>query len=96
MSLKNYGVLKCLATDSKPGMGQNPHYQVRVTDGKLSHRIAINVKSQLSPSELLYLVSDNFQHSITGELGNLPFGFNPLENKPGGVALDYIHSGESV
>ncbi|HBB30599.1 MAG TPA: DUF2278 domain-containing protein [Cyanobacteria bacterium UBA8803] len=90
MPLKNYGVLKCRAMDSKLGMGRNPHYQVRVTDDELSHRIAINVKSKLSPSELLYFVNDNFQHVLTEGLSNLDFGFHELERKPGGLALDYI------
>ncbi len=90
MPLKNYGVLKCQAMDSKPGMGRNPHYQVLVNDGKLRHRIAINVKSQLSPSELFYLVNDNFQHPITKGLEQLKLGFHPLDRKPGGLALDYI------
>ncbi|MCA1991411.1 MAG: DUF2278 family protein [Coleofasciculus sp. S288] len=90
MPLKNYGVLKCRAIDSKLGMGQSPHYQVRVLDNELSHRIAINVKSKLSPSELLYLVDEKFQHSITQDLIGLDFGFNELERKPGGLGLDYI------
>ena len=90
MPLKNYGVLKGQAIDSKLGMGQSPHYQVRVIDNELSHRIAINVKSKLSPSELLYLVDDNFQHPFTDGLVDLDLGFHKLEEKPGGVALDYI------
>jgi uncharacterized protein YukJ len=53
-------------------------------------RIAINVKSQASPSELLFLVKDNFRHPITSNLGNLPSGVTLLESKPGTQALDYI------
>jgi uncharacterized protein YukJ len=91
MPLKNYGVLKCQAVDRKLGEGPSPHYQVLVTDDKNNkYRIAINVKSKLSPSELLYLIDENFSHPITKELQELDFGFNELPRKPGGVALDYI------
>ncbi|OUL21845.1 DUF2278 family protein [Nostoc sp. 106C] len=91
MPLKNYGVLKCQVVDRKLGEGSSPHYQVLVTDDKKNkYRIAINVKSQESPSELLYLIDENFSHPITKELQELNFGFNELPSKPGGVALDYI------
>ncbi|MBD2448472.1 DUF2278 family protein [Nostoc sp. FACHB-152] len=90
MPLKNYGVLKCRAINRKLGEGPSPHYQVLVTDEKQKHRIAINVKSQQSPSELLYFVDENFSHPITRELQELDFGFHELPRKPGGLALDYI------
>lgn len=90
MPLKNYGVLKCRALKAEPGTESNPHYQVLVTDGNLSYRIAINVKSKQRPSELLYLVKDNFDHPITRGLVSLGFGFNKLDSKPGGLALDFI------
>ncbi|MCC5634258.1 DUF2278 family protein [Nostoc sp. CHAB 5844] len=90
MPLKNYGVLKCRAINRKLGEGPSPHYQVLVTDEKQKHRIAINVKSQQSPSELLYFVDENFSHPITRELQALDFGFHELPKKPGGLALDYI------
>jgi uncharacterized protein YukJ len=90
MPLKNYGVLKCQAIERKLGEGSTPHYQVLVTDTKVKHRIAINVKSQESPSDLLYFVSDNFNHPIIKGLVKLNYGFNQLDSKPGGSALDFI------
>ncbi len=90
MPLKNYGVLKGRAINRKLGEGPSPHYQVLVNDEKQKHRIAINVKSKQSPSELLYFVDENFSHPITKELQELDFGFNELVRKPGGLALDYI------
>ncbi|MBZ0303659.1 MAG: DUF2278 family protein [Anaerolineae bacterium] len=90
MPLKNYGVLKGRAIDRRLGTGSNPHYQIRVTDDATDHRIAINVKSQEYPSELLYYVVDDLRHPITAELPDLSFGFHTLERKPGGVALDFI------
>jgi uncharacterized protein YukJ len=90
MPLKNYGVLKGRAIDRRLGTGSKPHYQVRVTDDTTDHRIAVNVKSQAYPSELLYFVVDDFRHPITADLTDLAPGFHELANQPGGAALDYI------
>jgi len=90
MSLKNYGVLKGKAIDSREGMGSSPHFQILIVDDDLRHRIAINVKSKVEPSELLYYVDENFDHPMVAELESLPPGFHELPSDPGGVALDYI------
>lgn len=90
MPLKKYGVLKGKVIDQKLGAGNNSHYQVLINTNEYKHRIAINVKSKLNPSELLYFVDDNFDHPITQELLKLDYGFNELERKPGGLALDYV------
>jgi uncharacterized protein YukJ len=90
MPLKNYGVLKCKVVDRKLGEGETPHYQVLVSDGKVQHRIAINVKSKESPSELLYFVDDNFNHPVIKGLVELKNGFNPIERQANGLALDFI------
>jgi uncharacterized protein YukJ len=92
MALATYGVLKCRALDRTidPATDPSPHYQVLVSDGEKKHRIAINVKSQQSPSDLLYLVNDSFQHPILNQLGDFNLGFHKLEHQPGGVALDFI------
>lgn len=90
MPLKNYGVLKGQAIDRKLGEGQTPHYQVLINDGKDKQRIAINVKSKQSPSELFYLIDDNFDHPILKGLVELENGFHHLERKPSGGGLDFI------
>jgi len=90
MSLKQYGVLKCKVIKSQPGTESNPHYQVQVSDNQINYRIAINVKSQENPSEVLYFLNDNFTHPITQKLEKLALGFNPLSSKPDNTALDYI------
>ena len=90
MPLHRYGVLKCQATDRRLATSSSPHYQVRVTDGARSHRIAVNVRSQLPPSEVLYFVDENFNHPVTSGLGSLGFGFTQLPSAPGGSALDFI------
>jgi uncharacterized protein YukJ len=90
MPLKNYGILKGKAIEVRPGAGQSPHYQVRIVDDTTDYRIAINVQSALSPSELEYLIDDRFTHPITALLAELPLGFTKIASKPGTTALDYI------
>lgn len=85
-----YGVLKCKAIDRSLGTSENPHYQVHALANDVHYRIAINVKSKLSPSELLYYTIENFQHEITSGLPDLAFGYTRLESKPDGMALDFI------
>ena len=90
MSINSYGLLKGKAIDSKQGMGSSPHYQVLVSDDERLHRIAINVKSQMQPSALLYFLDENFEHPLINEIEGLPLGFTPLKSKNGGIALDFI------
>jgi uncharacterized protein YukJ len=91
MPLKGYGVLRGKAVAAKREEGaQTPHYQVHVVAGNQHFRIAVNVKSQSSPSDLLFLVKDHFLHPITANLPNLPPGVTPLQSRPGTQALDYI------
>lgn len=90
MPLRSYGVLKGKAIEVRLGAGQSPHYQVRLVDNLIDYRIAINVKSQLAPSEVEYLIVERFQHPITAVVEPLPLGFQTLASKPGTGALDYI------
>ena len=90
VALRNYGVLKGKAIEVRLGAGQSPHYQVRLVDDTTDYRIAVNVKSQLSPSDVEFLIIEHFQHPITPIVEQLPKGFTPLERKPGSGALDFI------
>lgn len=91
MPLKKYGVLKGHAVERKMERDDpTPHFQVRVDDGLHHHRLCINVRSQKSPSELLYLVDEDFNHPITSELGLLSRGFTQLGPMRSPVSLDYI------
>ena len=92
MALKNYGVLKGRPIARRLGFGASPHYQVHIIDANDDYRIAVNVKSKQSPSELLYLIVENYAHSLVDELKALPTGFTLLERAPGGLALDYIRA----
>ena len=90
MPLHAYGVLKGKAIEVRLGAGQSPHYQVRIVDDTTDYRIAINVKSQLAPSDLEFIVLERFAHPITSAIEGLPRGFTKLERKPGTGALDFI------
>jgi uncharacterized protein YukJ len=91
MALKRYGVLKGRAIDARREDNQEtPHFQVHIRADDRQYRIAINVLSAASPSELLFLVDDDFHHSVTARLPELPLGFTALPSRPGGAALDLI------
>ncbi len=73
MALPGYGVLMAKAVDSRREDGaQTPHFQIRVADDAgTAYRIAVNVLSQLSPPDLLYLVEDDLRHPVTAQLAEL-------------------------
>jgi uncharacterized protein YukJ len=90
MPLERYGVLKGRPIARRLGVSSNAHYQIHVIDETTDYRIAVNVKSQLYPSELEYFIDNHFRHPLTADLPGLPLGFTPLESQPGGIALDFI------
>lgn len=90
MPLRAYGVLKGKAIEVRLGAGQSPHYQVRIVDDTTDYRIAVNVKSQLAPSDVEFIVLERFAHPITSVVEGLPRGFTTLQRKPGTGALDFI------
>lgn len=92
MPLKAYGVLITRAVDTRrEGAAGTPHYQIHLTDDSGTHfRAAVNVLSAEQPSELLYLVSEDFQHPVTARLEGLPSGWNTLLPGPGGPNLDFV------
>ncbi|MBC6975816.1 YukJ family protein [Bacillus sp. Xin] len=91
MPLKNYGVLKGIALQSMIGKGKTPHYQVHLQDESgVDYRIAINVKSQSYPSEVLYFASENIKSEAITILPTLPFGFTEIKDNKPEIALDYV------
>jgi uncharacterized protein YukJ len=91
MPIAGYGVLKARAVDARREEGgDSPHYQIRVVAGGTTFRIAVNVRSQENPPDLLFLLNDRFEHPITTRLASLAEAFTPVQSKPGGNALDFI------
>jgi uncharacterized protein YukJ len=93
MPLAHYGVLVGRVVDiRREDEASSPHFQVRVKAGNADYRIAVNVKSQVSPSELLFLVVEDFRHVVTDRLRPLADGFTSVAKQPGGLALDFIRA----
>lgn len=91
MPLNNYGVLKGRAIGRRLGSGSSPHYQIHIVDeAGTQYRIAINVRSQLAPSELMYYIKPFFVHPLTSTVEALPSGFSRLAPNSDSGALDLI------
>ncbi|MBZ0283715.1 MAG: DUF2278 family protein [Anaerolineae bacterium] len=90
MALKQYGLLKGRPIARRLATSSNAHYQIHIVDETTDYRIAVNVKSKLAPSELEYLIVDDFRHPVTAQLAEMPIGYHILERKPGSMALDFI------
>jgi len=91
MPLTAYGVLKGRAISRRLGSGSSPHYQVHIVDESgTDYRIAVNVRSQLAPSELMYHIKSHFEHPLPASIAALPSGFSPLAPNPASGALDLI------
>ena len=73
------------------GSNEKPHFQILIEDGQgVDYRIAINIKSQAYPSEVLYFVGDNFNSDELTTLPKLKYGFTPITNNDPSIGLDYI------
>ncbi len=90
MAIQRYGVLKGKAVDfRRENNDPTPHFQAFVEANGESFRVPVNVRSRLSPSELVYFVDQDFRHPITASLLAFPEGYTPFpeSNRQG---LDYI------
>jgi uncharacterized protein YukJ len=94
MPLKSYGVVSGRVVNTcREGSSDSPHYQIHLVDDAGTHyRAAINVQSAQSPSELRYLIVDDFRHPVTGALPAAGSGWTRLAAGPGGANLDYIRA----
>jgi uncharacterized protein YukJ len=90
MPLKQYGVLVGRPVDRRLATNNNAHYQIKIVDNLTEYRAAINVMSQEKPSEVLYLLAENYAHPVLAGLPELPPGFHQLHSQPGGNALDFV------
>jgi uncharacterized protein YukJ len=91
MGLRSYGVFagRVLGTQAE-GAQDSPHFQLHLEGGGEEFRVAVNVLSQLSPPELLYVAVEQFAHPMTTAVAQLRDGFTEVPSAPGGVALDFI------
>lgn len=91
MAVSDYGMLCARVLEARREDGQStPHYQIHALAAQVHYRLAVNVKSQVSQSDLLFLIDESFSHPVTASLSGLAEGFHELPSQRGGTALDYI------
>jgi uncharacterized protein YukJ len=90
MPLKRYGVLRAAVIDRRIETSDTPHYQIHLRAAGVDYRASVNVRSQQSPPDLLYLGIDHFDHPVLEQVRKLPDGFTAVESRAGGAAIDYI------
>ncbi len=91
MTLRSYGVLAGRVVGSRAeGGSDTPHFQIHVRAGGVDYRVAVNVLSSESPSELLYVADERFAHPLLDELAGVPDGFTTVPSARGGLALDFV------
>jgi uncharacterized protein YukJ len=80
--LARYGVLAGRVVESRAeGGSDTPHFQIRVHADDNDFRVAVNVLSQQSPSELMYVADEAFRHPQVQALPGLPEGFTTVPSK---------------
>lgn len=90
MPLKSYGALRGRVIDHQLASRANAHFQLHVLAAETHYRVAINVESKESPSELEYAMDSSFAHPILDAVKALPAGWSVIDRKPGGAAMDFI------
>ena len=91
MPLRSYGVLVGRVIDTRrEGTAATPHFQLHARAAGVDYRVAVNVLSQQSPSELLYATVEGFTHPLLATLDGFADGFTTVVPAGGGVALDFI------
>ncbi|MBM7870481.1 uncharacterized protein YukJ [Clostridium pascui] len=88
---KTYGLLKCTIVETAPIRGDTPHFHIHAVADGVHFRIAINIKSQIYPYDLLYYIDYDLKNEFTKKLLELPLGFYPIgPNVKKEYGLDYI------
>lgn len=92
MPVEDYGVLKGKILYGREEREEDsPHYQILVeAEEKSKYRVAINVTSGGSESEILYMADENYTNIETSKLEELPYGFTRINSRNKSLALDYI------
>lgn len=93
MPLKNYRLLVGKATDMALDDDSSPHIEIQIDTGGQLHRIAVNVRSSVQPSALLYNRRDPWNHPLTDRLALLSDGRHDLDGDLTDLRLDYVRGG---
>jgi uncharacterized protein YukJ len=95
MPLQNYSLLKGTIIDCQQARSKSPHYQIKVVDDTTEYRIAVNVRSDLNPPDLEFIMFPDFHHPVTDAIAELPVGMHllpsdPLKRRDSGACLDFL------
>jgi uncharacterized protein YukJ len=90
MGIPNYGVVKGTITDKQEAREKSPHYQLQVEGGDGKWRVAINVKSDEMPPNLLVFKDDNYTHPELDKFTAFTEGYTALTPDANSGALDFI------
>jgi uncharacterized protein YukJ len=89
MPIANYSVLSGKPISGKVVTGSSTHYQITMQATGGPFTVAVNIQS-VDGSEVLYAIEENFTPPDPAALQALPSGMTPLQNQPGGLALDFV------
>ncbi len=92
MPILRYGVLKGKALEGKVAgkPGKKPHFQIHILAAGEDHRIAVNVMSDQAPSELRFVLLEDFHDPLLAGLPALAEGYTAIPSVSGGLALDFV------
>lgn len=87
----NYGVLKCKIVETTHIKEETPHFHIHAIADGVHFRIAVNLKSEIHPYDLLYSIDHDFKKELTTKLSDIPLGFYTIgPNVKEEYGLDYI------
>jgi len=88
-----YGVVKGAVVGSKPdGGAPQEHFEIWVQAAGVDYRLAVNVRSQTPPVDVLYFVDQDFRHPLTRALSALSAGYTALGGVGHAPAIDFIRA----
>jgi len=95
VAINPYGVFKGKIMNIRPADtdDKTPHYEVHIKGNNEDYRIAINIASREWPSEVLYLVGEDFHSEQLDMLPTLSEGFKRIHDRHDELAIDYIRGG---
>ncbi|MFD7916747.1 DUF2278 family protein [Streptomyces sp. NPDC059752] len=92
MPLRNYDVLAARVVDRRrEEVDDSPHHHLHLVDAEgIAYRASVNVRSLQAPSELLYVVIDDFRGPVPDRLPTAGSGWRGLAPQPDAEGLDFI------
>lgn len=72
------------------GKTGKPHFHIQLGVDDTHYRVAVNVMSDRSPSELLFFLDGDFHHALLASLPGLADGYTAIPSRADGLALDFV------